>query len=180
MATSESPIVNFYQQTITLEFVAGILLCRIFMWKPEILMDHHVFFLLLFAVAVIMKSHVPAIPGHVSVTMATTSLVAASLSMQHVKQQWLLLLAVGGEISYSIYLSHPFIIRIFGKISEKLDSLPVALAGSLVAIFTCILVSLWLYRLVEVPAQNFLRQLFSRKPGGISCRTCSSGSRRAP
>ncbi|MBF8780083.1 acyltransferase family protein [Pseudomonas fulva] len=77
------------------------------------------------------------------------------------------LLVLLGDASYSLYLFHPYVLKVFNKVFHVFDA-PGLLAYVMtpVSIGLCCLVAICIYRLVELPMTQWLRVLFidRRKP----------------
>ena len=63
-----------------------------------------------------------------------------------------------GEASYSIFLSHPFILVILSKIYQKIDFLHY-IPFALFLYVVCMLVGLCIYRNIEKPLNNFVKNI---------------------
>ena len=71
------------------------------------------------------------------------------------------LLVLIGDASYSLYLFHPYVLKVFNKIFHVFDT-PGALAYVMtpVSIGLCCVVAICIYRLVELPLTHWLRAIF--------------------
>jgi len=86
-----------------------------------------------------------------------------------------------GDASYSLYLFHPYVIQLFGKVFRAFDSdTTAAHLSGLLAIVLCCVLAVLLYRYVERPVTRYLRRrLLSEggrrssglpRPGGVDAR----------
>ncbi|MCA4963565.1 acyltransferase family protein [Pseudomonas sp. Y24-6] len=71
---------------------------------------------------------------------------------------WVVLI---GDASYSLYLFHPYVLKVFNKVFHVFDE-PGALAYLMtpVSIVLCCIVAIGIYRLVELPMTHWLRVMF--------------------
>lgn len=71
------------------------------------------------------------------------------------------LLVLIGDASYSLYLFHPYVLKVFNKIFHVFDA-PGLLAYLMVpvSIGLCCVVAVGIYRLVELPMTQWLRDIF--------------------
>jgi exopolysaccharide production protein ExoZ len=71
---------------------------------------------------------------------------------------WVVLI---GDASYSLYLFHPYVLKVFNKVFHVFDA-PGALAYLMtpVSIILCCIVAIGIYRLVELPMTHWLRAIF--------------------
>lgn len=76
-----------------------------------------------------------------------------------VRLPWLLVLI--GDASYSLYLFHPYVLKVFNKVFHVFDA-PGVLAYVMtpVSIALCCIVAIGIYRLVELPMTHWLRAMF--------------------
>ncbi|MHC8319034.1 acyltransferase family protein [Pseudomonas sp. LB3P31] len=85
------------------------------------------------------------------------------LTMVHgltgVQLPWFVVLI--GDASYSLYLFHPYVLKVFNKVFHVFDA-PGALAYVMtpVSIILCCIVAVGVYRLVELPMTHWLRGVF--------------------
>lgn len=75
------------------------------------------------------------------------------------------ILVLLGDASYSLYLFHPYVMKVFNKVFHVFDT-PGALAYLItpVAIGLCYLMAISMYRLVELPMTQWLRWVFLDRP----------------
>ncbi|KAA0973003.1 acyltransferase [Pseudomonas sp. ANT_H12B] len=71
------------------------------------------------------------------------------------------LLVLIGDASYSLYLFHPYVLKVFNKVFHVFDA-PGAFAYVMtpVSIGLCCVVAIGIYRLVELPMTHWLRGIF--------------------
>ena len=69
-------------------------------------------------------------------------------------------LTLGGDASYSLYLSHPFTLNILALLWPKLHLPPSAGSYILAGIAVCVPVSIGVYRFIETPILGVLRRRF--------------------
>lgn len=70
-----------------------------------------------------------------------------------------------GDASYSLYLFHPYVLKVFNKVFHVFDSRGLlAYVMTPVSIALCCAVAIGVYRLVEVPLTRWLRARFIERP----------------
>lgn len=74
-------------------------------------------------------------------------------------------LALGGDASYALYLTHPFTIKALAVVGAKLALPPVAVFA--LGVIACIAVSIVVHLVFEKPVGNFLQRRLDRRPVGI-------------
>ena len=71
---------------------------------------------------------------------------------------WVVLI---GDASYSLYLFHPYVLKVFNKVFHVFDAPgPLAYLMTPVSIILCCIVAIVIYRLVELPMTRWLRAMF--------------------
>jgi peptidoglycan/LPS O-acetylase OafA/YrhL len=153
----DSVVFRFYTDPIMLEFVFGIVLCLLWRFDSNFVRRHAVHFLLAFvalaAVSLFVEAGLfrPFIQG-----IAALGLVAAMLSVTMPKKVWAAALLIFGNASYSLYLSHPYVIQIYSNLIGIDSSIPIVTLGAVATLALCIALSVALYFLLEVRAQNWI------------------------
>ncbi len=153
---------NFYTNPIMLEFAFGVLLCEFFKTSRSYIYAYSKLALLPAAVIagfLVFSDFEIARPfGQGLVAM---SIAAAALSVR-IPEGWIERALVRlGDASYSLYLSHVFVIQIFAKLCKNFYSPELFYAGSVMAVILCLSLSLVLYTRFEVPAQIWLTKLLT-------------------
>ena len=70
------------------------------------------------------------------------------------------ILVLLGDASYSLYLFHPYVVNIFEKIIYRLDTVSwLSYFISIDMIIICCLVSILIYKLIELPVTKYLRNI---------------------
>lgn len=95
--------------------------------------------------------------------------VIAFLGPASSRSRLVAVLALLGDASYALYLSHPYVLQILVKIAPGQLSTSQQIAFGIVAALLCIGGSVALYRLVELPFQRLFRPAPSvgRPEGGL-------------
>jgi exopolysaccharide production protein ExoZ len=76
-------------------------------------------------------------------------------------------LLILGDASYSIYLTHMFVVNLFAKVEDRLSMNPYLSLGFLVITFAvACLVGIFVYRVVERPLSSAARRLLGREAPG--------------
>lgn len=166
---SSSAIWTFYTDPMTLDFVFGVL---IFMaWQSgkfaSIRSNWAAAGLVAASVAWFSIAHAAGLPRALGPGLAAALLLVAALSWQltPVRPVTRLFVALGGA-SYALYLCHPFIISAFrAAVFDHAQSGTVLAAASVLVVITCLVASVVLHRLIELPAQNELLRLWRLRQG---------------
>ncbi|MBA1200795.1 acyltransferase [Pseudomonas capeferrum] len=88
------------------------------------------------------------------------------------------LLVLIGDASYSLYLFHPYVLKVFNKVFHVFDT-PGMLAYVMtpVSIALCCVVAVGIYRWVELPTTQWLRaRLIDRRKSAIGSQVMPAGS----
>lgn len=158
------PIVKFYTNTFLLEFAYGILLCIAWKHFPALFKRCQMTFFLSFLVAVAINILMPDLPGHLAYGLPAFLLVAASLPVEKVNHSILVAMVIGGDISYSLYLSHPYIVQVVVKISAPVLGFYGTIAACAIAVVVAIACAWLLYKLIEVPSQKLFQKPATHHP----------------
>jgi exopolysaccharide production protein ExoZ len=149
---------RFYTNTIILEFLYGMGLYAAFRYWPDLFGRYGSLLFMLFIASVLTSFMVSDLPRFVGQGMPSLFLVASALSIKEVRRKTLLLMVVGGDISYSMYLSHPYLIQPVIKVLAPKLGFWLSLPLCFVAVVACIFGAYVLYRIVEIPSQRFLQK----------------------
>jgi exopolysaccharide production protein ExoZ len=154
---------RFYTDPIIVEFLFGVLLHRLYLHWPAMREGSRPLAGGLFAAGVAFYVLLFDSPDVFGKGVSATLIVAAFLCLKLSGGRILALLVLLGDASYSLYLSHPYVLQLpIRTMGEDFGFIPTALvASSFVAL--AVLVSLALFFAVERPAQSFLLRLFGEK-----------------
>ncbi|MCY1405151.1 Acyltransferase family protein [compost metagenome] len=167
--TFESLLPRFYTDDIILEFALGMgcyaLYSRTQAWRmagPSLTAR-----ITLVAIGVAVLAYMPfnealkPMLGHTVALAfpATVIFLALVHGLSGLRLPWILVLI--GDASYSLYLFHPYVLKVINKVFHVFDA-PGVLAYVMapVTIGLCYLVAIGIYRLVELPLTNTLRRQF--------------------
>ncbi|WP_336966233.1 acyltransferase [Sphingobium aquiterrae] len=159
----------FYTDGIILEFVYGMVACRLFLhgWKmgPGLCWA----LILLGALAVACVTYVPFIPRPFSLGLPCLMIFAGVLHLPFRETRW----GVGGlkllgDASYSLYLSHWMTLSALGQVWRRLGLADVPgrdMLFVIAGVAASILVALIIYRWIEMPiTEGLKRGLSARRP----------------
>ena len=154
---SSNVVWSFYTGGIILEFVFGVLVYALLKEFPRQFRFYAKLSLLPAAIlaGVLIFGHVST-PRPFGQGLIAMAIVAFAITVQlpaGIGSAWLVAL---GDASYSLYLSHPFILQVFIKFCEKHYSPALLVLGSAAAVIGCFALSLVLYRWLERPSQLWL------------------------
>jgi len=155
----------FYTSPIMLEFVFGMALGELHArtdWVQRLGRKGGLLAVVCgFALLVAGPALAPGLPRFLVFGVPALAVVAGALALDVLgalrESRWLLLL---GNASYSLYLTHPFVLSALSQIWRKghLDALPGGLAVfAVLAVLLCCLLAALSYRLVELPLIAFFR-----------------------
>ena len=169
-----SGIASFYFNLNLMPFIAGVVICEALRQTANLMarMADYTLILLLVAVAslywALQFSHEEyrTFPGHIALTSAAVMVVLTALSIEHVFSRSVSMWSWLGNISYSLYLLHMFVVgagwAVLRRVADRgHDSVitPFAIAGIVIASLIAATVS---YRLFEKPLARLARRLASK------------------
>ena len=153
----ENVLCRFYTNPIMLEFMFGVLLCVLF---KSFRFQFYAYAKLTLLPAAVLAGLL--IFGDFDVVrpfgqgLIAMSIVAAAITI-NLPESCVGRALVGlGDASYSLYLSHVFVIQLFTKLCKKYYSTELLYTGSIVTVICCFGLSLVLYHRFELPAQAWL------------------------
>lgn len=153
---SDNVLWRFYTNPLILEFAMGIALYMLYARFPEALRGQWLPLLIVAVILYAAMSQLPAVPWVLVNGLPAVALVAALLSVKDNGSRWMALLVLLGDASYSLYLSHPYVIRLLTKLAPVQGSLAGQVLLGCATVVLCIAVSVMLYKLIEVPTQRLL------------------------
>jgi len=153
---------GFYTGSIMLEFMYGVLLCTV-LERFGPLVERYGRFALLPATALfcVILFDGAAIPRPAGQGLIALAIVTAALSIRPSRAWIVSQLTCLGDASYSLYLSHVFVLQVFSKACKFYHPMPVLVAGSMLAIAACLALSRVLYTRFERPAQSWMTKYFA-------------------
>ena len=151
---------RFYTDPIILEFLFGMLLHQLYLHWPAMREGSLPIASGLIAAGVAFYALLFDFPDVVGKGVPAALIVAAFLCLTLSGGRIVALLVLLGDASYSLYLSHPYILQLpIRTMGEDVGFIPTAIVTSCF-IVVALLVSLVLFFAVERPAQGFLLWLF--------------------
>jgi peptidoglycan/LPS O-acetylase OafA/YrhL len=177
----EGPVLwRFYTDPIILEFLFGILLHQLYLLWPAMREGSLPLASGLFVAGVAFYVLLFGFPDVVGKGAPAALIVAAFLCLTFSGRRIVALLVLLGDASYSLYLSHPYILQLpIRTMGEGVGFIPTAIV-TCCFIAVAVLVSLVLFFAVERPAQGFLRWLFGDRPGRRTSLPSLGAAIRAP
>ncbi|MDD1976043.1 MULTISPECIES: acyltransferase family protein [Pseudomonas] len=169
LVTFEALLARFYTQQILAEFVLGMgcyaVYARTAAWRSA--GPSHGARTALIVVGLVALAYMP-FGGELTASLgralgwglpATVVFLALVHGLAGLRLPALLVLI--GDASYSLYLFHPYVLKVFNKVFHVFDT-PGVLAYVMtpVSIALCCLVAIGIYRLVELPVTRWLRVVF--------------------
>lgn len=163
--TSDNVLWNFYTNPILIEFALGVGIYLVYSRNPEWFAGRSAALGVAAAASFILLRTTPGVPWLIASGLPAVLLVSAFVGVVPGPSRWLALLVLFGDASYSLYLSHPYVIQLLSKLSPA--DLPVAWQIPLGAVTSliCIGASVLLYRFVEIGLQ---RRLTPPRPRPVS------------
>ncbi|WP_172299275.1 acyltransferase [Pseudoruegeria sp. HB172150] len=155
----DTPLGQFYTAPILIEFILGMGLYSVYIRMRPV---PTIFLSAAFAFAA--ASLYFLLAGHsrfIAVGLPAAAIVAAFLCLPYSSGRVTGQLVLLGNASYSLYLSHPYIIQLPIKVLSDRFSLPVTAVAASMAAVVAILVSVALFFLIEKPAQRAILRRFS-------------------
>ena len=147
---------KFYTSPLVLEFAMGIGLYLLYARFPQALQGRSLIFLIGAALLYALLRQIPGLPWVLVSGLPAVALVAAFIGVPAHGARWMSLLVLFGDASYSLYLSHPYVIRLGTKmVPDQLSTAGQVVLGCVTAA-GCIALSVVLYRVIERPTQRML------------------------
>lgn len=153
---------RFYSNPIMIEFALGVGIYLIYARQPHWFVGRTMFLAGAAAALYILLRLSPSVPWLVASGLPAALLVAAFVNVMPGHSRWLSLFALFGNASYSLYLSHPYIIQVLSKVFPADLSIILQIVLGAVTSLLCIGASILLYRFVEIRSQHYLRKADSR------------------
>lgn len=150
---------RFYSNPLMIEFALGICLYLAHVRHPGWLKRRTVLLAAAGIASFILLRLVPGVPWILAGAVPAVLLVASFVAFTPGRSGWLALLALLGDASYSLYLSHPYVLQVFAKLAPAGLSIISQIMLGAAACALCILASIALYRSLEIRSQRHLRSL---------------------
>jgi peptidoglycan/LPS O-acetylase OafA/YrhL len=147
---------RFYTNPLILEFVFGICVYLLHARFPRLFQTRTKVILGIFVASLFVRELTPNLHWIFANGIPAAVLVAATLSWRPRQTPMIVFVVLLGDASYSLYLSHPYIVQaLVAALPEGTGLVPqvgVGIAASVISIA----VSILLYRIIERPAQTLL------------------------
>jgi peptidoglycan/LPS O-acetylase OafA/YrhL len=166
---SDRVIWQFYTNPIMLEFVLGVSLYLIYKNEPELVLKLGCWWVVSLLVILLWVFDEIPILRDVAPPIIAFLLVGAMLGIGFSSWRIVATLVLLGDASYSLYLSHPYIIRTLPKISIAHQNMAFLTVTSVAIVALSIGLSIVLYRIFERPAQMLILRVSTPE------RKCISG-----
>lgn len=144
---------QFYTNPIMLEFVFGIGLYAVHSRWPEVFRRHWLFIAAL-GLLIAARQLLPGLPWIFANGVPAATLVAFALTWAPKHTPLIAMLVLFGDSSYSLYLSHPYIIEALAKVLPADAGLLVQIVAGAISSCIAIVASVALYKLIEQPSQK--------------------------
>lgn len=146
---------RFYTNPIMLEFVFGIGLYAIHSRWPEIFQRQRLLLAVL-GLLIVLRHMLPGLPWIFANGVPAAALVAFALTWAPKHTPLIALFVLFGDASYSLYLSHPYIIEALTKFLPEDTGLVMQVLAGAVSSCLAIIVAVTLYKIIEQPSQRLL------------------------
>jgi len=153
---SDSVIWQFYTNPILLEFVLGVSLFLLYKHRPELVSKSGRWWALSLVVILLWVWGEIPIFRDFGPAIIAFFLVGAMLGLSCSSWRIVPMLVLLGDASYSLYLSHPYIIRMLPKISISHQDMALLTVISVAIVALSIGLSVVLYRIFERPTQMLI------------------------
>jgi peptidoglycan/LPS O-acetylase OafA/YrhL len=164
-AWPEGPVLwRFYSDPITLEFLYGVLLHQLFLRWPLLRQGSLPLAAVLCGVGLVLYAAGVGLPRFLGQGVPAAILVTGFLCLRLPEGRTVALLVVLGDASYSLYLSHPYLLQLPIKLLGASHGLAVAALASAVFVGVAVLASLALFFCIEKPAQRLVLSSFGLSP----------------
>lgn len=147
---------KFYSNPLMIEFALGIIVYLIYARYPHWFRGRMMLYTGTAIASYILLQFIPDVPWLLTSALPATLFVVAFISFNPGRSRWLGALVLFGNASYSLYLSHPYIIQISSKLSPSELSVSFQIILGTGASLLCIAVSIILYHFVELRWQRYL------------------------
>ncbi|WP_082445967.1 acyltransferase family protein [Sphingomonas sp. Leaf20] len=176
-----SGIPAFYLNLNLMPFAAGVVICEAFRQRPTLMEGVSPYFPFLVVVAIgsiywaLQYSHEEyrALPGHLALTSAAVSVVLTALSAERFFKRSGALWSWLGNISYSLYLLHMFIVgagwAIIRRMAHGQSEAIITSSGILAIIIISLVAATISYKLFEVPLAKIAKAV-TGKSGRFSAK----------
>jgi exopolysaccharide production protein ExoZ len=157
-------IAQFYTNTIMLEFVFGMVLGNLFKANRVSISSRHAVILMTIAMALLLFLPLDrSVWRCLRFGLPAVLLIAASLFVQY--RRWPLLLLIG-DASYSLYLTHFFVLSALAQLWKNLhfSSAFAIFAFYPVGLILCCSCGVLCWHFIEVPLSRMARSLLVRRP----------------
>lgn len=148
---------RFYSNPIIIEFAIGVGIYFLYLnnqvWlkgKAAILASAALFFYISFFLF-------PSAPWLLASALPAALLVVAFISFTPKNSRWIGFLVLLGNASYSLYLSHPYIIQIFSKFAPAESPVLFQIILGTISAISCIIFSIAIYKTIEIPLQRYIK-----------------------
>lgn len=159
---SSNVIFRFYSNPIMLEFALGIIIYLLYNKNPGWFNGKTLLFSLVAMIIYVSSLFLPNIPWLLASAAPATLLVISFIGFKPQNSLFISLLVFLGNASYSLYLSHPYVIQMFSKISPPNSSLGVQFVIGTISAAICLLLSALLYKGVELRFQHYTNSILTR------------------
>lgn len=156
---------QFYSNPVMLEFMLGVGLWLAFSRAPRLLEGSLPLAVALVAAGIFSYAVDLGLPWPASSALPAGLVVAGFLCLRLPAIWPVSLLVLLGDASYSLYLSHPYIIQAPIKLVGERIGFTATAALSVASVLVAIGVSVALYRMVEKPAQRLILGLYRARGG---------------
>jgi peptidoglycan/LPS O-acetylase OafA/YrhL len=146
---------RFYTNPLMLEFVFGICLYLIYVRWPALFVRRGIL-IAIFAAILAARQLMPDLPWIIASGIPAAGLAALALSWNPKHTPLVAMLVLFGDASYSLYLSHPYIIQALSRFLPDEPSLWPQIVIGAIACVVSILASIVLYKAIERPSQQLL------------------------
>ena len=157
LSSEGSAVWQFYTNLIMLEFALGIVIYLVYQRVPHLLQAHPLGLGLAAIGVLILLQAIENMPWILVSAIPAALIIIAFLNYNPRKSYLVGLLVLFGNASYALYLSHPYVIQAVSKATARDISLFAHVLTGLLTALLCILISVLLYRHIELTTQRWLR-----------------------
>lgn len=154
--TFDSVIWRFYTNPIIVEFAIGILLCMLFRRYAGMFSKAMPYLIPAALAAFAAKLAIPGMTSIWVTALAAALLVAAAISVPIARTPLAAFFVLLGDASYSLYLSHPYVLQLWVKTSPEGLGVSVHVIAGAILGAAAVAVSVVMYRVLELPSRNIL------------------------
>jgi peptidoglycan/LPS O-acetylase OafA/YrhL len=164
-AWPEGPVLwRFYSDPITLEFLYGVLLHQVFLRWPLLRQGSLPLAAALCGLGLALYVAGVGLPRFLGQGVPAAILVVGFLCLRLPEGRTVALLVLLGDASYSLYLSHPYVLQLPIKLLGASHGLALATLASAAFVGVAVLASLALFFCIEKPAQRLVLSSFGVSP----------------